>query len=482
MVTEIDPICALQAAMEGYEVVTLEDVRRDGRHLHHRDRQQGHHHRRPHGRDEAPGDRRQHRPLRQRDRHGRADARPTASSGSTSSRRSTSGSFADGHSIIVLSEGRLLNLGNATGHPSFVMSNSFTNQVIAQIELFTKNDEYEKQVYVLPKHLDEKVARLHLDALGVELTELTPDQAAYIGVPVEGPYKPRPLPATKAPPRRIADPAPRPERGGPGSTWAEGQMPVLRSIRERFATSGRWTACGWRPACTSPPRRPTWCGRWRPAGRRSALLRGQPALDPGRRRGGAGRGPASPSRPRAARTLDAYVAHVAALAELAAADHARRRRRPADAVMHARGEPTPRSAAPRRPPPACCACAGSRPRAGSRCPVLAVNEARTERTFNDRYGTGQSALDGILRATNLLLAGHTLVLLGYGFDRQGDRPARPRRRRGRDRLRGRPAARARGAHGRLRGDAGARGGRARRPVRHRHRLARRAARASTSSA
>ena len=98
--------------------------------------------------------------------------------------------FSDGHSIIVLSEGRLLNLGNATGHPSFVMSNSFTNQTIAQIELFTKNDEYAKQVYVLPKHLDEKVARLHLDALGVSLTELSAEQAAYIGVPVEGPYKP----------------------------------------------------------------------------------------------------------------------------------------------------------------------------------------------------------------------------------------------------------------------------------------------------
>jgi adenosylhomocysteinase len=98
--------------------------------------------------------------------------------------------FEDGHTIILLSEGRLLNLGNATGHPSFVMSNSFTNQTIAQIELFTKNDSYEKQVYVLPKHLDEKVARLHLDAVGAKLTELRPEQAAYIGVPVEGPYKP----------------------------------------------------------------------------------------------------------------------------------------------------------------------------------------------------------------------------------------------------------------------------------------------------
>ena len=98
--------------------------------------------------------------------------------------------FPDGHSIIVLSEGRLLNLGNATGHPSFVMSNSFSNQVIAQIELWTKNDQYDNEVYRLPKHLDEKVARIHVEALGGSLTKLTKDQAEYIGVDVEGPYKP----------------------------------------------------------------------------------------------------------------------------------------------------------------------------------------------------------------------------------------------------------------------------------------------------
>ncbi|MBE1494214.1 adenosylhomocysteinase [Amycolatopsis lexingtonensis] len=97
--------------------------------------------------------------------------------------------FPDGHSIIVLSEGRLMNLGNATGHPSFVMSNSFTNQAIAQIELFAKPGEYATDVHRLPKHLDEKVARLHLDALGVKLTKLTKQQADYIGVDVEGPYK-----------------------------------------------------------------------------------------------------------------------------------------------------------------------------------------------------------------------------------------------------------------------------------------------------
>ena len=95
----------------------------------------------------------------------------------------------NGRSILMLSEGRLMNLGNATGHPSFVMSNSFTNQVLAQIEVFTKADEYPLGVHMLPKYLDEKVARLHLDALGVELTELSDKQADYIGVPKQGPYK-----------------------------------------------------------------------------------------------------------------------------------------------------------------------------------------------------------------------------------------------------------------------------------------------------
>ncbi|HWW43629.1 MAG TPA: adenosylhomocysteinase, partial [Acidimicrobiia bacterium] len=98
--------------------------------------------------------------------------------------------FPDGHTVIVLAEGRLVNLGCATGHPSFVMSNSFTNQVLAQMELYTHRDFYERQVYTLPKHLDEEVARLHLDKLGVRLTTLTEAQAAYLGVPVAGPYKP----------------------------------------------------------------------------------------------------------------------------------------------------------------------------------------------------------------------------------------------------------------------------------------------------
>jgi adenosylhomocysteinase len=97
--------------------------------------------------------------------------------------------FPDGHSVIILAEGRLMNLGCATGHPSFVMSNSFSNQVIAQMELFGHTDFYERRVYTLPKHLDEKVAFLHLDALGVRLTRLTDEQSAYLGIPADGPFK-----------------------------------------------------------------------------------------------------------------------------------------------------------------------------------------------------------------------------------------------------------------------------------------------------
>ena len=188
IVTEIDPICALQAAMEGYQVATLEDVvetadifiTATG------------------NKDIITADhmaRMKHQAIVGNIGHFDNEIDIAGLAAINGVERITikpqvdEWRFSDGHTIILLSEGRLLNLGNATGHPSFVMSNSFTNQTIAQIELFTKEDEYEKQVYVLPKHLDEKVARLHLDALGVRLTELTPEQAAYIEVPVEGPYK-----------------------------------------------------------------------------------------------------------------------------------------------------------------------------------------------------------------------------------------------------------------------------------------------------
>jgi adenosylhomocysteinase len=189
IVTEVDPICALQAAMDGYQVSTMDDVVgtadifvtatgcRDVITAEQMSRMKhqaivgniGHFDNEIDmaGLGRIPGIKRE-------------IVKPQVDEWV----------FPDGHAIIVLSEGRLLNLGNATGHPSFVMSNSFSNQVIAQIELFTRTADYPVGVYTLPKHLDEKVARLHLDALGVKLTTLTKDQAGYLGVPVEGPYKP----------------------------------------------------------------------------------------------------------------------------------------------------------------------------------------------------------------------------------------------------------------------------------------------------
>ncbi|HLY50943.1 MAG TPA: adenosylhomocysteinase [Solirubrobacteraceae bacterium] len=189
VVTEIDPICALQAAMDGYQVLTLEDVidkadifitATGNRDVITAEHMRG----------------MKHQAIVGNIGHFDNEIEMAGLAGIPGIRRITikpqvdEWVFPDGHSIIVLSEGRLLNLGNATGHPSFVMSNSFTNQVIAQMELFGHTDIYEKRVYTLPKHLDEKVARLHLDALGAKLTELSPQQAAYIGVPSEGPYKP----------------------------------------------------------------------------------------------------------------------------------------------------------------------------------------------------------------------------------------------------------------------------------------------------
>jgi adenosylhomocysteinase len=188
IVTEIDPICALQAAMEGFEVTTIEKVVGtadifitstgnkgiiSAEHM----------------------ARMKHNAIVGNIGHFDNEIDMAGLARMSDVRKVEIKPqvhefvFPDGHSILVLSEGRLLNLGNATGHPSFVMSMSFTNQVLAQLELFGKADNYPLGVYVLPKQLDEKVARLHLDALGVKLTELSTEQADYIGVPVEGPYK-----------------------------------------------------------------------------------------------------------------------------------------------------------------------------------------------------------------------------------------------------------------------------------------------------
>ena len=189
IITEIDPICALQAAMDGYQVATLDDVV---------------------GTVDifvsATGNRdiitaahmaaMKHQAIVGNIGHFDNEIDMAGLARTPGIRRVTikpqvdEWVFPDGHAVIVLSEGRLLNLGNATGHPSFVMSNSFTNQVMAQLELFTRTSEYPIGVYTLPKYLDEKVARLHLDALGVKLTRLTKAQSDYVGVPVDGPYKP----------------------------------------------------------------------------------------------------------------------------------------------------------------------------------------------------------------------------------------------------------------------------------------------------
>jgi adenosylhomocysteinase len=189
IITEVDPICALQAAMDGYQVTTLDEVVETADIF-----------------ITATGNKdiisaadmakMKHQAIVGNIGHfdNEIDIAGLAKVPGVVRNRIKpqvdEWVFADGHSIILLSEGRLLNLGNATGHPSFVMSNSFSNQVIAQIELFTKTDQYDTQVYVLPKHLDEKVARAHLAALGVKLTTLSKDQAEYIGVDVAGPYKP----------------------------------------------------------------------------------------------------------------------------------------------------------------------------------------------------------------------------------------------------------------------------------------------------
>jgi len=189
VITEIDPICALQACMAGYQVVTLDDVvstadifitatgNKDIITARHMARMK----------DKAIVGNIGHfdneidmAGLKKVQGVKRINIKP----------QYDEYAFPDGHSVMILAEGRLMNLGCATGHPSFVMSSSFTNQVMAQIEVFTNPGKYEKKVYVLPKHLDEKVARLHLDKLGAKLTTLTSEQASYIGVPVEGPFKP----------------------------------------------------------------------------------------------------------------------------------------------------------------------------------------------------------------------------------------------------------------------------------------------------
>jgi adenosylhomocysteinase len=185
-ITEIDPICALQAAMEGYRVVTMDDVADKVDIVVTATGNYRRHHARPHGADEEQailcniGHFDSEIDVASLRKYQWENIKPQVDHII----------FPDGKRIILLAEGRLVNLGCATGHPSFVMSNSFSNQVLAQIELWTKGAAYKKQVYVLPKHLDEKVASLHLARIGAKLTKLSDEQASYIGVAVGGPYKP----------------------------------------------------------------------------------------------------------------------------------------------------------------------------------------------------------------------------------------------------------------------------------------------------
>ena len=255
IITEIDPICALQAAMEGYQVARMEDVvetadifvtttgcfnvitadhmrRMKNKaivgNIGHFDNEID-----MAGLAKTPG-------------ITKTEIKPQVHEWT----------FESGSSIIVLSEGRLLNLGNATGHPSFVMSNSFANQTIAQIEIWTKPDEYDNRVYVLPKHLDEKVARLHLDALGVSLTELTKAQAEYLGVDVAGPYKAGPLPLLTHPgtPRGPVRASPQvrrplPRAGGVPACEGRAIWSLPAPIQSRVVPAVAGTPAGPRPLC-----------------------------------------------------------------------------------------------------------------------------------------------------------------------------------------------------------------------------------------
>ncbi len=286
IVTEIDPICALQAAMEGYQVARLEDVMDtadifitctgnggiiSAEHM----------------------ARMKHQAIVGNIGHFDNEIDMAGLYRMSDVRKFNIKPqvdefiFPDGHSVIVLAEGRLLNLGCATGHPSFVMSCSFSNQAIAQIELFTHQDFYERKVYTLPKHLDEKVARLHLDSLGVRLTELSDEQAAYLGIPAGGPVQARPLPVLNAGPRCnafegkvavITGAASGIGRGLAQRFGAEGMRLVLADIEADALECGGRRPPRWGRRCRRPRHRRVRGRRGRRAGpRRARRLRRGPS-------------------------------------------------------------------------------------------------------------------------------------------------------------------------------------------------------------
>ena len=498
IVTEIDPICALQAAMEGYEVAHARGRRRDGRHLHHRDRQQGHHHGRPHGADEAPGDRRQHRPLRQRDRHGRPRARSDGIERINIKPQVDEWVFPDGHAIIVLSEGRLLNLGNATGHPSFVMSNS----------LHEPDDRPDRAV-----HEERRVRQAGLRAAQAPRREgraAAPRRARRASSPSCTPSRPptsacrsrartsRTTTATRHAERRrrprraasrsdIADPDARAGRAEARIEWADGAdagAPLdPRALRGRAAArrASRSAACLHVTAETANLVRALRAG-----GARGRAVRGQPALHAGRRRRRArAERPASRCSPATARTSTPTPPHVGALVAREpditlddGADLVTRPARRAAATCVERMRRRDRGDDDRPRAPA---------RAGGRGPARVpgdrgqrgAHRARVQRPLRHRPVDARRhpARDepparrrGPSSSSATAGPGAGVALRARGLGAQ------------RHRLRGRPDPRARGAHGGLRGDAGAGGRRARRRLHHRHRHARACCAASTSSA
>ena len=413
LITEIDPICALQAAMDGYEV-RLEDVVDSGDIF-----------------VTATGykdiitaghmARMKHQAIVGNIGHFDNEidmaglARTAGVERVTIKPQVDEWRFSDGHSIIVLSEGRLLNLGNATGHPSFVMSNSFTNQTIAQVELFTKNDQYEKQVYVLPKRLDERwpactstrsacsspscrrAGRLHRRAgrgpLQVRPLSLLGRRSAQ--------HRRSRARLSRAGPDRLG------RRSDAGAALHQGAL--RRPAAARGPAGGGLSACHRRAA--------NLMHALVAGGAEAALCLANP-LTTQDEVAAALSEDGVPVQAIRGEDLDRYAAHVQALADWGpdvtlddGADLL--------VLLHHRDEAGGLRGGAEETTTGLLRLRRLEKEGRLACPVIAVNESRTERTFNDRYGTGQSALDGILRATNLLLAGRTLVLLGYGATGRG---------------------------------------------------------------
>ena len=433
VVTEIDPICALQAAMQGYAVRTLEDVIGEGdifvtctgnRDIIRAEHMAAMKHQAIVGNIGHFDNEIDIAGLTKIAGIERINIKPQVDEWV----------FPDGHAIILLSEGRLLNLGNATGHPSFVMSNSFTNQTIAQIELFTKNDEYEKRVYVLPKHLDEKVARLHLDALGVRLTQLSDESGGLHRRAGRGPVQARPLPLLRAATGRrasaervVLDGGRRRARSGGGRASGPradrvGRYPDAgagadprRFERERPLEGVRVAACLHVTAETA-----NLVGTLIAGGAEVGLCAANPLSTQDDVVAALVADGGVAVRARRGESAEEYAAHVDALvargpqvtiddgADLIGRIH---ETDPGGAAAMLGGTEETTAGLLR--------VRGLEDRGVLACAVLAVNESRTERAFNDRFGTGQSTVDGILRATNLLLAGRTVVVLGYGWTGRG---------------------------------------------------------------